>query len=79
MNKIVMNFGLLIFFLCVFIFSQKGMAWDTVLLRSFVIFMVVTVMGSFFAMAFIKAINKTSIEKSSTLGDDKLLGRKNHE
>ena len=73
MNKIVLNFGLLIFFLSVLIFSERGLQWDVVLLRSFVIFMVVSVMGSFFAMAFVKAINKTSLEKGNEL-NEKLLG-----
>ena len=63
MNKIVLNFGLLIFFIAVIIFSQKGMLVQDVLLRSFVIFFVVTVMFSILAITFIKAINKTSIDK----------------
>ena len=74
MNKIVLNFGLLIFFLSVLIFSEKGVAWETVLLRSFVIFIVVTVMGSIFAMTFVKAINRTSMGKGNGL-NDKNIGK----
>ena len=74
MNKIVLNFGLLIFFLSVLIFSERGVAWETVLLRSFVIFIVVTVMGSIFAMTFVKAINRTSMGKGNGL-NDKNIGK----
>ncbi len=78
MNKIVLNFGLLIFFLSILIFSEKGLVWNIVLLRAFIIFMVVTVMGSIFAMSFVKAINKRSLSKGNIL-NDKLLGRNKHE
>jgi len=74
MNKIVLNFGLLIFFLSILIFSEGGVAWETVLLRSFVIFIVVTVMGSIFAMTFVKAINRRSMEKGNGL-NDKNIGK----
>ncbi len=64
MNKIVIRFGLLIFFLAVIYFTQREMSVSDVLLRSFVLFMVITVMVSVFVIAFMKAINKSDKNKS---------------
>ena len=63
MNKIILNVGLLIFFLSIIIFSQQGMLIEDVLLKSFVIFFVATLMLTVLALSFIRAINKASIEK----------------
>ena len=63
MNKIILNVGLLIFFLSIIIFSQQGMLVEDVLLKSFIIFFVATLMLTVLALSFIRAINKTSIEK----------------
>jgi hypothetical protein len=63
MNKIVIRFGLLVFFLAVIYFTQREMSVSDVLLRSFIIFMVITVMVSVFVIAFMKAINKTDENK----------------
>ncbi len=63
MNKIILNVGLLIFFLSLIIFSQQGMLVEDVLIKSFIIFFVATLMLTVLALSFIKAINKTSIEK----------------
>ncbi|MCB0747059.1 MAG: hypothetical protein KDC52_17115 [Ignavibacteriae bacterium] len=63
MNKIILNIGLLLFFLSVIIFSQQGMLVQDVLLKSFIIFFVATLMLTILALSFIKAINKASIEK----------------
>lgn len=63
MNKIILNVGLLIFFLSVIVFSQQGMLVEDVLLKSFIIFFVATLMLTVLALSFIRAINKTSIEK----------------
>ena len=63
MNKIVIRFGLLVFFLAVIYFTQREMSVSDVLLRSFVLFMVITVMVSVFVIAFMKAINKTEGNK----------------
>lgn len=64
MNKIVIRFGLLFFFLAVIYFTQREMSVSDVLLRSFVLFMVITVMVSVFVIAFMKAINKTDNHKN---------------
>lgn len=63
MNKIILNIGLLIFFLSIIVFSQQGMLVEDVLLKSFIIFFVATLMLTILALSFIRAINKTSIEK----------------
>jgi len=63
MNKIILNVGLLIFFISIIIFSQQGMLVEDVLIKSFVIFFVATLMLTILALSFIRAINKTSIEK----------------
>ena len=64
MNKIILNVGLLIFFISIIIFSQQGMLVEDVLLKSFIIFFVATLMLTVLALFFIRAINKTSIEKN---------------
>jgi hypothetical protein len=63
MNKIILNVGLLIFFISIIIFSQQGMLVEDILLKSFIIFFVATLMLTVLALSFIRAINKTSIEK----------------
>ncbi|MBK7104427.1 MAG: hypothetical protein IPH62_03995 [Ignavibacteriae bacterium] len=63
MNKIILNIGLLIFFVSVIIFSQQGMLVEDILVRSFIIFFVATVLLTVLALTFIKAINKASIDK----------------
>jgi hypothetical protein len=63
MNKIILNVGLLIFFISIIIFSQQGMLVEDILLKSFIIFFVATLMLTILALSFIRAINKTSIEK----------------
>ncbi len=67
MNKIVLNFGLLVFFIAIIIYSQQGLQIEDVLLRAFVIFVLVTVMLSILAIAFLKAINRASLEKGKQL------------
>ncbi len=63
MKKIIFNVGLLVFFVSVIIFSQQGMLVQDVLLKSFIVFFVVTLMLTILAITFIKAVNKISIEK----------------
>ncbi|MFZ1292275.1 MAG: hypothetical protein WAR79_19425 [Melioribacteraceae bacterium] len=63
MNKIILNIGLLIFFVSVIIFSQQGMLVEDILVRSFIIFFIATLLLTILALTFIKAINKASIDK----------------
>jgi hypothetical protein len=78
MNKIVLQFGLLIFFFAIIFFSQRGLTIEKVLLNSFAIFILVTTMLSLIVIGLIKAINNNSLNK---LGDisDQLAGNKDHE
>lgn len=73
MNKIVFNIGLLIFFISVIYFSQKNLPVEDIVIRSLVVFVVVTILISIMALLFIKAINKTVISKRKNLSDN--LGR----
>jgi len=73
MNKIILNFGLLVFFISMIIFSQKGWLIEQVLLKSFIVFVVITVMFSILAIVFVKAINKTTFEKSKN-SNQNLMG-----
>ncbi len=67
MNKIILNFGLLVFCLSVIFFSRIGLPLQVVLFRSFLIFVSLTVMLSIIAIIFIKAVNKVSLEKKNEL------------
>jgi hypothetical protein len=63
MKKIIFNVGLLVIFVSLIVFSQQGMLVQDILLKSFIIFFVVTLMLTILALTFIKAVNKISIEK----------------
>ncbi|KAB2844061.1 MAG: hypothetical protein F9K45_05315 [Melioribacteraceae bacterium] len=79
MNKIVLYFGLLVFFLSIIIFSQQDLQIHEVLLRATAIFMVITIMLSILAIAFLKAINKTSMEKDKHFNENNLIGNNSNE
>lgn len=73
MNKLVLNIGLLSFFLAIIYFSQRGLAIEDVVIRSFAVFVILTILLGILALLFLKAINKTSQKKSNSLAN---LGRK---
>ncbi len=75
MNKIVLYFGLLIFFISVIVYSQKGLDLIDIFTRSFALFMVVTVMFTIIAIIFIKAVNQASWKKAKRM-NDKFTGNK---
>jgi len=80
MNKIVLNLGLLVFFLAVIFYSQRGLQVGDVLIRSFILFFVVTVLASFISLAFIKAINKTAMARGKNINiNDNLAGNRENE
>lgn len=70
MNKIILQAGLLVFFFSVIYFTQKGVAIESVLLNSFVIFIMLTVLLSLIAIGLIKSINKNSFEKINRYSND---------
>ncbi len=63
MYKIVLEIGLLIFFLSIVIFLQQGILLETALLRSVVVFVAFTIMFTVIMIIFIRAINKSSFKK----------------
>ena len=79
MNKIVLYFGLLIFCLSIIIFSQQGLPIVDVLIRSLTVFVVITIMLSVLAIAFLKAINKASMEKEKHYNENNLIGNNPNE
>jgi amino acid transporter len=78
MNKIILQTGLLVFFFSVIYFTQKGVAIESVLLNSFVIFIMLTVLLSLIVIGLIKSINKNSFEKINRYTND-LAGTKENE
>jgi hypothetical protein len=70
MNKIIMNIGLLLFFLAVIFFSQRELPVQDVLLRSFAIFICGTAMLAILGIIFIRSINKTALNKSTKASEN---------
>ncbi len=70
MNKIILQFGLLSFFVSIIIFSQQGLQLQDVLVRSFVVFVILTIMMSILVIVFIRFINKTSFDKQKEISDN---------
>jgi hypothetical protein len=67
MNKIILHFGLLVFFLSIIFFSQRGMPLQAVVFKSFVIFIVLSVILNVVAIIFIRSVNKTASDKNKKL------------
>lgn len=78
MNKIVLQFGLLVFFFSIIFFTQRGLPIEKVLLNSFAIFILFTTMLSLILIGLIKAINKNSIDKLEEI-NEQIAGSKEHE
>jgi len=64
MNKIVLQFGLLVFSLSLIFFSRAGLPFETVILKSFFVFVFTTVLLSIVVLVFVRAINKESYNKN---------------
>lgn len=73
MNKIVVQSGLLVFFISIIFFSQRGMAVQDVLIRSMVLFVATSIMLSIFLLVLLRAINRASVNKRKSLSDN--IGR----
>ncbi|MDF1611242.1 MAG: hypothetical protein AB1695_11160 [Stygiobacter sp.] len=78
MNKIILNFGLLVFFFSIIFFTQKGLPIEKVLLNSFAIFILLTTMLSLIVIGLIKAINKNSLDRLESM-TEQTVGNKKHE
>jgi len=70
MNKIVMNVGMLFFFLSIIFFSQMNLSYTDILIRSFAIFLFLTSMLSVLAIVFIRSINKKAFQKGNELSEN---------
>ena len=79
MNKIVLNFGLFVFFVSVIILSQSGIPLQDVLVRAFALFVVVTIMAGILVISFVKAINKMSERRQNRYHDSLMTGGQNEE
>ena len=74
MNKIVMNIGLLLFFLAIIFFSQRELPVYEVIVRSFTIFISTTGMLAILTIVIIRSINKKTLTKTNK-PMDKLSGK----
>lgn len=73
MNKIIVQIGLLVFFISVIFFVQKNLAIQDVLIRSLVLFVASTIMLSLLYLVFVKSINKMAVSKRKSFSDN--IGR----
>ncbi len=58
MNKILIQFGLLVFCFALIFFSQRGMPLQDVVLKSFIVFVAFTIVLSVVALFVLKMVNK---------------------
>ena len=58
MNKVLIQFGLLIFCFSLIFFSQRGMPLQDVVLKSFIVFIALTIVLSVVTIFVFKIINK---------------------
>ncbi len=70
MSKIIFNFGLLIFFISIVIFAQKGMMVQDVIIKSTIVFLIATILFSVLTLTFIKAINKAFGSKGQNINQE---------
>ena len=64
MNKIILHVGLLIFILSIVFFSRMDIAIEEILLRSFLVFFLLTFMLGVITILFMKSISKTTSNKN---------------
>ncbi len=60
MNKIIVQFGLLMFLLSIVFFLYQGLSIELVIVRALIVFVVVSISGAVLAIAFMKAINNAA-------------------
>ncbi|GIK22510.1 MAG: hypothetical protein PHY57_02260 [Ignavibacterium sp.] len=58
MNKILIQFGLLVFCFALIFFSQRGMPLQDVVLKSFIVFVAFTIVLSVVVLFVLKMVNK---------------------
>lgn len=84
MNKIILNIGLLIFFVSMIFFSRDDNSLLLILLKSSITSIITTILLSIIALIVIRTINKTALDKNQSsldefannnnLNEDKLIG-----
>ncbi len=79
MHKIVLNFGLLIFFISLLIFSQQNIPLEDVFIRAFAIFVIVTLMSGILVIVFLKAVSKAIYDKAVKQQDAMIMENENEE
>ncbi|MFZ0452505.1 MAG: hypothetical protein WCE54_10910 [Ignavibacteriaceae bacterium] len=60
MQKIIIQIGLLFFFLAVIFFAKMGLPIQDVLLRSIILFLALTILISAVTLIFVRLLHKTS-------------------
>ncbi len=65
MNKVILNFGLLIFCFALIFFSQRGMPILDVLIKSSVVFVVLTIVVSVVTLFIIRFLSKSTTYNSA--------------
>ncbi len=63
MNKIIIQIGLLTFCMSVIFFSRNPIPIYDILLKSFAVFIIITIMGHIIAILFIQSVKKLSEDK----------------
>jgi len=71
MNKIVLQFGLLVFSLSLIFFSRIGLPIQQVLMRSFIVFVATTLLLGIIVIVFVNAINKASFKKKELIDNNR--------
>lgn len=70
MNKVLIQFGLLVFCFSLIFFSQRGMALQDVVLKSFIVFITLTIVLSVIVLFVLKMLNKS--EQLTTVDSKKV-------
>ncbi len=78
MHKIVLNIGLLAFFISLIIFSQQNIPLMDVFFRAFAIFVIVTFMTGVLVIVFLKAVAKAMYEKAIQKQESMIMGNENN-
>ena len=71
MNKILIQVGLIIFFVSIIFFAQRGLPIEQVLLRSFMVFIFVTIMITIITLLILRSGNmKSSFKKKEHFAEN---------
>jgi hypothetical protein len=60
MQKVIIQIGLLFFFLAVIFFAKMGLPLEDILLRSLIVFLALTILLSVVTLIFMRLIQKSS-------------------